>query len=84
MNPNTDHSILRPSFRTLCKFQGLVHFSFDTYYSTTNLILSEEKDTVIKERGENLNCTLSSSGLSISGYKYKLNGYFMSFSDTFT
>ena len=51
INPNTKHSILRPSFGTLYKIQGLLHPSFDRHYITTKLFLPKEQDVLIKEIG---------------------------------
>ena len=42
INPCTEHSVLRPSFGTLYKFDRLLHHSFDGYYITTKLILPKE------------------------------------------
>ena len=62
INPNTKHSIARLSFGTSYTFQGLLHISFDTCYITTKLILSKDKNVLIKEIGHVNNCTLSSKG----------------------
>ena len=51
INLNTKHSVLRPSFGTLYKFQGLLDHSFNRYHITKKLILPEEQDVFIKEIG---------------------------------
>ena len=38
------HNILRNYFGTFCKFQGLLHHSFDRYYITTKLNLPKEQN----------------------------------------
>ena len=35
IHPNIEHSIARPSFGNLYKFQGLLHHSFERYYFLT-------------------------------------------------
>ena len=41
-NPNTEYSILRPSFGTLHDFHGLLYQSLDRYYITAKLLLPKK------------------------------------------
>ena len=66
---NNEPSILRPSFGTLYKFQGLLHHSFDRYYMIIKLILPKERHIFIKEMGEVHHYTLCSSGYIPSDFQ---------------
>ena len=59
INPNAKHYILRPSFGTLYKFQGILNHSVNRYYITTKLIIPKKEDVFIKEVGHIHNFTLN-------------------------